>query len=1656
MQVLPSKQPTTPLPIEAPIPVSVSGYPSLSSRRSGRQPQSSSPFSGDSDLSSSPSSSITRVSTTMSSHHHIPIVPSSSDPSVSLTQVTAIGTLRSPSSSSSLASSSSSTSTSTITLTRSLSPSRIRTSKSMVMSGHGGMGYVSSGGHSGFLPFVPLTPIMASPRLTPDLGSTGASIQLRDDAEVEKFLREDYFNAGIGASSSSSRSITVLASSSASTVGVSSLSTSQTVPAWTSTPPTPPQKPAIATSYITGYGASDSEKVDDVESSERTRHAKRNRGAAGGRTRPRPASVAVFPQTSIETLRRGASEGSGVSYSNVASSHHHEQQRGRRIHGEEDFPERRPKRRQSLPPNFGKPLPPLPHQIHHYSSVTLPSPPLPPLPISTHSHSSSSTSSSHSHPPAHTHTLPPAYEHLSPSLSRSRRNSTRKQNTRTLPSTSKSPSAELLPPSLSRHPRGLRSATSPILPSSPSLTYSYSYTSSPSQIVTTSQKRGSPLRFESPSPSGSVCSSETSHSPSSESFRSALEDLSLGDGHDINGSPMSTHQAQRQSGGHSRKKSLFHLEVDDDEERDEDIEDQGMERLEKGRASINMEGHKTKRYHALMELLNTEVGYLLDLRVLVSIYLEQLPTLRVSLAPSLSRSSASAISIASLGLGRPFPSSWSSLSSHPQQSSNSLSSNLGPPTEASQSSSSSHESSEPSSYDSTSRSILTEKDIGLIRRNAEDIVALHESFVRELKNDLESMGYGEVFEKCGLPESWSDHVVGAIFNHMDRLDEAIDKVAGVFERQASVFKIYEDFCPKHNEAADLIRNVQYQYPVEWDAFEQRCSKSVARAFGSAAPSLEHYPPHPSKSKSADSPASSDHSPEHHRRQRRHSTSSASALPPIGLLPVTSSSHTLMTHTKSDPTNGEKRKQAQGQHYPQQQSTFVQSDVFISIPTSSSSQAGRLKFLDYLIKPVQRICKYPLLLAQLQTKLPTSSTTPHVNDALLAMKHVCSLVDLASEKQAHSVKSALIVKRIIHAVPVSYSALSSPSTPGSFIAGSGVSGSGTGGGGQGYEERQKNLSKEFLDSLGACLLSGALDVVHHHPSSQRCKYLGAFLYVGGYMVLVKVFKNGKVYEPKYWFSLVGFELLDTDDDDIIPYSFHICGQGHHLQLAASCQSEKEIWMAAVQEALSRPPSWTNEPVSSLLQMPEKAHGVSPTEEDQTHEWTTPLPTIQSLSDLENNADNVTPTASKIVPSKPFRTMSRFEGSTWRTDHANAASIAALSRRSSTASVKAFFTFEGSTPRLARASPQNRHSTEQGLADVFSENCLTVRSQAQMRDEELFHRRRPSPNITRSNSAMAITAMAALRGSRSVLYSSRRKPSLDSKVDDFMTSDNESNPRKKVKTVKPPRPKKHHSISSSEGHGGVPSLIGSNEAESENCHGGESRVESPTPMSQCSSATSSNINSVLPSPLDACIPLPMPSGSHRTLTQADIIIQPIPTEYRPKRTRSMIDGVKYFFHNTRSVSPSPSTSAQASPALSVAHLESEADSPGGIVSWLRRGSLRPRVQSSPEVPSDDSAPTTPGLSDDNRNYPPQGSPARQRLSLDQTRSPGLVPSSPRRVGFTDSSMPTRRRSLFRRDPKILSESNSASSATSSVSTRKAMKSVFRSSSYFPPSSEPSTPL
>jgi len=283
---------------------------------------------------------------------------------------------------------------------------------------------------------------------------------------------------------------------------------------------------------------------------------------------------------------------------------------------------------------------------------------------------------------------------------------------------------------------------------------------------------------------------------------------------------------------------------------------------------------------------------------------------------------------------------------------------------------------------------------------------------------------------------------------------------------------------------DALRKAYQQFPVELDAFEQRCSSTVAGMMENASLS-EPYPK--SSRSSSDSPAVQSQTLTVEDRKRAMSLTSLDcavrALRPRSSMNLAKDSVVFPTEPKRDRTS------------------------------------RRIVLMDYMIKPIQRICKYPLLFDQLLPSKALRTLSPNgpdsrsgvdvvVKSAAQAMKHVASSVDEARHRQDVAIQSGLIFSRM----SLGLQSISSSGSPSSLA-----------------------VTTEFLSSLGHCLLSGSLDVMHYHPnrpldqaSSIKARYFGAFLYSGGYLILVKVSK-GKKYEPKHWFSLADFEISDVEDD-----------------------------------------------------------------------------------------------------------------------------------------------------------------------------------------------------------------------------------------------------------------------------------------------------------------------------------------------------------------------------------------------------------------------------------------------------------------------------------------------------------------------------------------------
>ncbi|GLB33963.1 putative rhoGEF domain containing protein [Lyophyllum shimeji] len=859
-----------------------------------------------------------------------------------------------------------------------------------------------------------------------------------------------------------------------------------------------------------------------------------------------------------------------------------------------------------------------------------------------------------------------------------------------------------------------------------------------------------------------------------------------------------------------------------------------------------------RKYHALKELLDTEVGYLLDLRALVTVYLRILPTLVCRPPPSTTFSRASSSFTSS-----PWANSCSQIHAAALSASSATVSDTASP---SPSSSQSKEPQKPAQ-----RYLFTSHEVEALTRNAEEILQLHEQFVRELRTEMTPLGFH--MESYVRP----DDVEKTEKQAMQNTDAAIRVVSTKFATEASRFSSYQSFCAGHPEALDLVRKVTTQHPLEWDAFEHRCSSLVSE--------LKLCTAAASDRSEALVPDEFDNLAHVVLRKDRSRSASMSS--------VEGAVRTLRPRASNIPSK--------------EGVTFLTEAL-------RNEKGARLAFVDYLIKPVQRICKYPLILDQLKPGKSVCALFPGhyrsdvdvvVESATQAMRHVASAVDEARHRQDVAIQSSLIASRISLASPTLSQMASQHS---SF----------------------QSLTHPFLSSLGTCLLAGSLDVIHDHASKPSgtnvtAKYLGAFLYLGGYLILVKVSK-GKVYVPKQWFALADFEVLDVDEADaMLPCSIRLSSQEHRFELAAACQREKDAWLSAIRESRNHKPSWIDEPTSSL-RFDGKGDLIPSAREEGPFEPVNGLPTIQSIPELSKNVEHPWLDESLVAASRSDtkQRKSPRQDFGWRQEPEPP------SRRSSTASVKGIFSpmsSDSETIVIRRYSASARSRVDQGLQDVISQPCLTARSYAGIKDEELFQ----APKVTRSGfvrsqSGLSMAGMAKSRLTRHESVRVLRRKSLIDKPD-----------------VPPSKKPSGQSLMSRRQL--RPLTIA---AMPESVHQTPAAAQSPGPPSPFSMTS-------MASPTQLTAPSsPVRSSIFATHTPQKCPNQTTQTTRAPKTpmktSRSLVNGVKDFFQSRSSSSTSLNRSRPDPESQ-----ESKKRTPSSITRWAK-ASIHRRTRSAPDVPEE----------------------------------------------------------------------------------------------------------
>jgi hypothetical protein len=399
---------------------------------------------------------------------------------------------------------------------------------------------------------------------------------------------------------------------------------------------------------------------------------------------------------------------------------------------------------------------------------------------------------------------------------------------------------------------------------------------------------------------------------------------------------------------------------------------------------------------------------------------------------------------------------------------------------------------------------------------------------------------------------------------------------------------------------------------------------------------------------------------------------------------------------------------------------------------------------------------------------------------------------------------------------------------------------------------------------------------------------------------------------------------------------VCGR--QFSIAAACKREKQLWMAAVRQALATPPAWGREPASSLCQRASKGDAPcapdEPAPDDKDKDRARPLPPPSAYRDREDASPPAAP---------------------------------APARRLSTASVKTVFS-AAEDILIRRASAAHRREVNRALADVLSPAVAAARFQAEARDEELFAApRRPPAGVSRTNSALSVAGMGIaakdrLRGRDSVLIMRRGSyVAADGASPPLTPPEAGSAAAAAVNATDAPRAvrskatkaqmKKALAISpivvpvELAPPSGAPLLTQSPEGSA----GTESEDAVPPPP---------------PSPPSALVLAPAPASTDPA--DAPLVVLAPDAAFRPKRTRSMVDNVREFFGSSRPSSPSTSTSSVDRAGALVPSPDEPRRSPSRFRWLVRGGSLRRRVWSNPDEAS---LPSTPSAEDERRARDPE---------------------------------------------------------------------------------------
>ncbi|KAF9543481.1 hypothetical protein EC957_000842 [Mortierella hygrophila] len=260
-----------------------------------------------------------------------------------------------------------------------------------------------------------------------------------------------------------------------------------------------------------------------------------------------------------------------------------------------------------------------------------------------------------------------------------------------------------------------------------------------------------------------------------------------------------------------------------------------------------------------------------------------------------------------------------------------------------------------------------------------------------------------------------------------------------------------------------------------------------------------------------------------------------------------------------------------------------------------AQQGRPKsrtdLKDHLIKPIQRICRYPLLLKEILRL--TGSGDPEYEFIERAYECMKALAQQMDENQRITERK-LLTEQFLKKLPETNfprkSGIAAPLHSAATLSHSNSTdshhqhnhhrqGSGNAihplpssgahgpseelfeGGPFGEGILPGSLSKAYASTLGSIVLAGALEYVIMPDMPTRLRYYGCFLFES--MLLVVKAKKTSLYEPRQWLPLRLCELYETTRlDGYTRFGWRIMYDQFRIDFGASCEAERQAWMTTL--------------------------------------------------------------------------------------------------------------------------------------------------------------------------------------------------------------------------------------------------------------------------------------------------------------------------------------------------------------------------------------------------------------------------------------------------------------------------------------------------------------